>query len=56
MITNKNIDNLNIDNLISQLGHDAIDFEGMPRMIFDNEQRNQKINWIKLVNNMLSFT
>ena len=40
VVTGKNIDNLKIDNLISSIGHDAINFEGMPRMIFDNEQRN----------------
>jgi hypothetical protein len=27
----------------------------MPRMIFDNETRNQKVNWMKLVNNVISF-
>jgi len=28
----------------------------MPRMIFEDERPGMKINWIKLVNNMISFS
>ena len=50
-----NIDEIRFENLVSQVHMDTVTFEGMPRMIFEDEHRNQKINWIKLVNNMISF-
>lgn len=37
VVTGKNVDQIKLDKVISELGHDALNFEGMPRMIFDNE-------------------
>ncbi|CDW75282.1 UNKNOWN [Stylonychia lemnae] len=54
-ITGFNISKLKIDDIVSQVNHDGLTFEGMPRMIFEDERPGQKINWIKLVNNMISF-
>lgn len=36
-ITGKNVDRLKIDDIVSQVNHDGITFEGMPRMIFEDE-------------------
>ena len=55
-ITGYNVSKLRIDDIVSQVNHDGLTFEGMPRMIFEDERPGMKINWIKLVNNMISFS
>ena len=54
-VNGSNIGKLDINQILSNFNSDDINFEGMPRMIFDNETRNQKVNWMKLVNNVISF-
>ncbi len=39
-ISGLNIDKINFESLVSQVNMDTVTFEGMPRMIFEDENRN----------------
>eukprot|EP00347_Sterkiella_histriomuscorum_P001423 403372093 len=47
IITGKNVSKLNLNDIVSQVNHNGVNFEGMPRMIFDDERPGHQINWIK---------
>ena len=57
-MTGANAESFKLDLMLSEVNAPAIIFEGMPRMIFGDENnkiRSGKGNWVQMVNNLLSF-